>query len=242
MQLLDGVVTAGGDDVGGTPLAGQRVPGLGRAAEHDDPLGAEHPGGQDAGQADRAVTDDRDRVSGLDPGADGGVVAGGHHVGQGEQRGHRLVGEVRALDLDQGAVGLRDADELGLAAVTLATLAEEAAVDAGGVEAGLAVRAGAVAPGERRDDEVADREVLDVVADLVDHADELVPDRAVGQVGDAAVEPEVRSADAGQDDAHDRVGRLGDGRLRPLLDGDVALAVEDRCLHRVVSLDYRWCR
>ena len=46
------------------------------AAEHDDALGAEHPCGQDAGQTDRAVTDDGDGVTVADPGADGGVVAG----------------------------------------------------------------------------------------------------------------------------------------------------------------------
>jgi hypothetical protein len=53
-------------------------------------------------------------------------------------------------------------------------------VDAGTVEAGLADLTGAIAPSEGRDDEVADRQVLDVVADLVDDTDELVPDRAVG--------------------------------------------------------------
>ena len=137
LELLDGFVAAGGDDVGRAPLAGELVARLGLAAEHDDALGAEHPGRQDAGQTDCAVTDDSDGVALADLGADGGVVAGRHDVGQGQQRGQRLVGEVRAGHLEQRAVGLRNADELGLAAVVGAASAEEAAVDAGGVEAGL---------------------------------------------------------------------------------------------------------
>ena len=76
LELLDRFVAAGGDDVGRAPLAGQLVARLGRAAEHDDALGAEHLGRQDAGQTDRAVADDRDRVTLADLGADRGVVAG----------------------------------------------------------------------------------------------------------------------------------------------------------------------
>ena len=104
------------------------------------------------------------------------MVAGSHDVCQREEGGHRLVAEVRARDREEGAVGLRNTDELGLAAITLAVLPEDAAMHAGAVEAGLTVLTGAVAPREWRDDEVANCEVLDVVADLVDDADELVSD------------------------------------------------------------------
>ena len=70
--------------------------------------------------------------------ADRGVVAGAN-VRERKQRRQPLVGDVRCRDGDQGAVGVRNADVLGLAPVSVLTLTEEAAVDAGGVEAGLAV-------------------------------------------------------------------------------------------------------
>jgi hypothetical protein len=43
----------------------------------------------------------------------------------------------------------------------------------------------------------------------------------------AAVVPEVRPTDAGQDDAHDGIGRLGDHGIAAFLDGDGAGFVED---------------
>jgi hypothetical protein len=55
---------------------------------------------------------------------------------------------------DQGAVGERDPDGLGLAAAD-AVGVPEPAVPAGGLQAFAAVVAGAVGPGERRDDQVA---------------------------------------------------------------------------------------
>ena len=62
------------------PNSARHLLAVGVAAEGDDPLGAEPLGGQHGGQADGAVADDGDRVTGLDPGADGGVMAGRHHV------------------------------------------------------------------------------------------------------------------------------------------------------------------
>ena len=85
--------------------------------------------GEDGGEADGAVTDDGDGVAPLDAGADGGVVAGRHHVGQGQQRAQHGVGVAGAGDRDEGAVGERDADGFALAAVDGA-VAEVAAGDA----------------------------------------------------------------------------------------------------------------
>ena len=75
------------------------------------------------------------------------MLAGAHDVGQREQRRDQRV--VRHLGGgDEGAVGERDADALALTAVDRAAVAvlgaPEAAVRAGGLDAGPAVRAGAV--------------------------------------------------------------------------------------------------
>ena len=80
----DAFLAALGDDVGGAELQGELLPGL-VAAHGDDPLGAQFLRGDDAAQADRAVTDDHGGRAGLDLGGEGGVPAGAHHVGDGQQ-------------------------------------------------------------------------------------------------------------------------------------------------------------
>ena len=130
---------------------------------------------------------------------------------------------------DERAVGERDAHRLALAAVAVGGV--EAAGDAGGGDAVAAVRTGAVAERERRDDEVAALDVRDVAADVLDHADELVADRAGLERRVAAVVPEVRPADAGEYDADDRVGRLDDERVAPVADLDTVGFDEESCTH-----------
>ena len=195
-------------------------------------------GAHDGAEPDCAVTDDGDGVAGLDAGADGGVVAGAGHVRQGGERGQLRVAEAalgRVRDLDEGGVGEGRADLLALAAVGVA-VAERAAVDAVGLKAGPAGRAGAVVVGERGDDEVADGEVPHVRADGLDDADVLVADAADLVRVDAAVVPEVRAAHAATDDADDGVGRVLDAGVGALPDLDGVLAFEDGCLHGGVSL------
>jgi hypothetical protein len=126
---LDGGVAALGDDVGGAELRCELL-AVGVARRRDDPLGAEALGGEHAGEADGAVADDGDGLAGLDLGADGGVVVGGHDVREGQQRAHHLVGVAGAGHRHERAVGERDADRLALAAV--AVHREEAAVHASG--------------------------------------------------------------------------------------------------------------
>ena len=193
-------------------------------------LGAEAMGGEDGGEPDGAVADDGDGVALLHAGADRGVVAGRHDVGEGEERPEHGVVVARARDGHEGAAGERDADRFALAAVDLA-VAEGPAGGAGDGRAVLAVGAAAVAVDERGDDEVAAADALDVGADVLDDADELVADRADGVVGLAAVVPEVRTAHAAQHDTDDRVGGLLDGRVGTLAHGDGTGAVEDRCTH-----------
>ena len=153
---LVGRVAAFFDDVGGAELQGELL-AVGVAAEGDDPLGAQPLGGQDGGQADRPVADDRHGVAGLDAGAHRGVMAGGHDIRQGQQRLERLVGMARAGDRDQGAAGERDAHRLALAAVdhAVAEVPAPHAADGGAVQA---VRAGHVAEDERGDHQITGRD------------------------------------------------------------------------------------
>jgi hypothetical protein len=85
-------------------------------AHEDDPLGAEPLRGQHRGQADRTVADHRDGGARVDTGGGGCVVAGAEHVGQGEQ-GRQQHGVLADVDLDQGALGLRNPDSLALSTV-----------------------------------------------------------------------------------------------------------------------------
>jgi hypothetical protein len=95
-------------------------------AEGDDALRAETLGRQHCAQADRTVPDDRHHIALLHPGADRGVMPGGHHVGQGEQRPECLSRVPRSGDGHEGAASERHAYGLALAAVDLA-VAEAAA-------------------------------------------------------------------------------------------------------------------
>jgi transcriptional regulator with XRE-family HTH domain len=79
--------------------------------------------------------------------------------------------------------------------------------------------------------QVAFIEVAHVGTELLYDADELVADRTGLERRVAAVVPEVRSADACQDDAHEGVGGLSDRRIRAVSGSDVAGFVEDGSAH-----------
>jgi hypothetical protein len=114
----------------------------------------------------------------------------------------------------------------------MGAVAEAAAAGAVRLEAVLARRAGAIAVGERRDDEITRRKVRDRRTDCLDDADELVADAADGVLVDAAVVPQVRAAHATPDDPHDRVSRLLDDRVGPLSYLDRPGSFEYRSSHR----------
>jgi hypothetical protein len=95
----------------------------------------------------------------------------------------------------------------------------------------------------RGDNEVPGVDRVDAAADLLDDTDELVP-HGTGAVDgpEAAVGPQVRAADAGGDDAHDRVAAAGvrpagQDRLGKVFDADVPLAVDDSSKHELVLLE-----
>src|SRR5581483_6550612 len=127
-----------------------------------------------------------------------------------------------------GAVGVRDAGLLGLGADPGV---DEFGVHALGLEAGPADLAGVLGDDERPDDEVADPDVLHLGADLLDHAHVLVSHERVVRGLDAPVGPQVRPADAGRGQLHDRVGRLDDLRVLALLDPDVSCLMHHYATH-----------
>lgn len=162
-------------------------------------------------------------------------MAGAVHVGEREQRGRQR----RVLpdrQLDQSALRLRHAHGLALTAVH-AVHPPLAAVAAGGVQALTAEVARAVGPHEGGDDQVTAAQTGHLRADLLDHAEELVPHTAsLGGGGHLRVRPQVAAADAGGRDAYDGVGGGLDLRVGDVLDADVSGAVHDCGSHERSSL------
>ena len=136
----------------------------------------------------------------------------------------------RSGDRDEGAAGQRDTDRLALAAVDVA-VAEVAACEAGDGRPVQAVRTGHVAVDERGDHQVTLADSPHLSAGLLDHADELMPDRPGCVRRLAPVVPQVRPAYAAQHHPHDGVGRLLDHRIRPLSGLDCPRPVEYRSSH-----------
>jgi hypothetical protein len=159
-----------------------------------------------------------------------------------------LVGELAVHD-DRVDVGERHAEALGLAAgdgsVHLAEAVERGAAALRPHLRGLALREEALVAheavvardDERDDDAVADLELRDGAADLLDDAHVLVPEDVVllEERAEDLVEVEVGSADRGRRDADHRVGVLLDHGVGDLLDLDVVDALPGECLHGAPS-------
>src|SRR5206468_170235 len=86
---------------------------------------------------------------------------------------------------------------------------------------------------ERDDDAVAAFEFLIARSDFDHFAHELVPqDVSRLHRGNVAVEQvEIRAADRGRRDAHDRVTRVQDLRIGDALDADIVLAMPNQRFH-----------
>ena len=93
-------------DVGRAEGLGQRDPVV-VPAEQDDLLGPEPLRRDDTTEADSTVADDGDLRAAVHAGGDGSVVAGAHHVGEREERGHQRVVLVHP-DREERAIGERD--------------------------------------------------------------------------------------------------------------------------------------
>jgi hypothetical protein len=83
------------------------------AAHGDDPLGAELAGGQHGQQPDRAVPHDRDGLVWAGLGGHRSEPARAEHIGGGQQARDQVVGR-EVGGGDQGAIGERDPQQLGL--------------------------------------------------------------------------------------------------------------------------------
>lgn len=111
-------------------------------------------------KANRPVADDGHRLPGSDLGDYGRVLAGTHHVGEGQQRGQQRV-VLRHRKRNECAVGLGNAKRLGLGPADLAST-EEATVDAGRLEALATEGAHPIGEGEGHDDELPSVQVANV--------------------------------------------------------------------------------
>jgi hypothetical protein len=141
-QLHDGLgcsLASGLDDVGGAELLGDHL-AVRMAAQGDDATGTQPAGGQDGGQPDCPVADDRHDTAAPHTSADGRMVTGRHDVGEREQRSQRLIRMAGARNPHQGASRQRNPHGLTLTTVDRA-VAEVAALHAGDRRSPLAVRA-----------------------------------------------------------------------------------------------------
>jgi hypothetical protein len=203
------------------------------AAEDDDLLGAETLGGDHPAQADSTVADDGRDLAGTNAGDNGRMLAGPHHVGQRQQRGHERV-VFADRERKQRAVGEGHPHRLRLGCAG-AVAVEEPAVHAGRVQALVAEGAGAIGEGKRHQHEVADLDVAHVRADVVDEADRLMAHRPPG-LGrlQGAIRPEVAPADGRPRDPDDGIGGLNDRGIGDILDSDVACLIHQRRSHWLV--------
>ena len=101
--------------------------------------------------------------------------------------------------------------------------------------AGAAVGAVAAGDGGGHDHAVALAQIAHVLADLLDHADRLVPeDRAGLHARERATdEMQIGAADCARGDADQRIGGLLDLRLAHGLEADVAHSMEYDGFHRL---------
>jgi len=187
-ELADGrypLLPPRGDDVG-RPEAPTDVLTVGVPAHQDDPLRPEDVHRtQHRRQAYGTVADDRHRGSLPGAGEHCAVQAGRGDVAGAQQRRQQvLAARLEPARHDhQGAVGLRDPDRLSLPAVG-AGCAEGPAVQAGGLQAVQARRAGVVRPLERRDHEVADPDAGHVGPDRLHQTEELMAQPGHGSARD----------------------------------------------------------
>jgi hypothetical protein len=226
------------DDLVGAEVTGELLP-VRMARHRHDASGSDSLGGEHCAQANCAVTDDSNRASGRDTSGDGGVVARGEDIGQRQQVSHQLLARL-LRGRHERAVGERSTYDLALTAVDGMALvvltAPVAALDARRVDAAKTESTRVVGERERCDDEVADIQRRDRRADLFDDAHELVTDTPRRlELIDAAIGPQVGSAHAGRDDAHDRIIVLDQLRIGHVVEADVVWGMKDGGTH-VASL------
>ena len=165
------------------------------AAHGNDALGSAHSGGNDAAEADSAVTHDDDGIPFLHFSRSGGMVAGRHDIGQCQEGIEVGIGVVRSFAryFDQGPARILEADIFCL----IPCIHFLRRIEAVAVKAGLARSAPAVAVCEWSDDEIAFLDRRDSASDFFDDADGFMTREASMRTRiDAAEPPEVRTSDA----------------------------------------------
>ena len=231
---------------------------IGEAVDRDDLLGPEQVRALDRELSHGSAPPHGHDVAGLDAAHVSGHVAGREDVREEE---HLLVVQL-VWHPQRADVRERDPRVLGLPARVAAEqvrVPEDAArriapellshpcvrvrVLTEGVQLPLALRAVAARDWERHHHAVADREVLDVTAQLDDLAHELVAEHVapLHRRYEAVVEVQVRAADRCARDPHDGVARVQDLRIGNLLHLDVLLAVPTVRLHRCTPASLRIC-
>src|SRR3569832_2306130 len=105
-------------------------------------------------------------------------------------------------------------------------------------QANLARLAVAARDADRHADAIAGLQILAALADLDDLAHQLVAEDGARLLAghEPVVEVEVRAADRGRGDLHDRVARVEDLRIRYVLARDVLLAFEHVRAHQATPL------
>ena len=202
----------------------------------DDQAGATKPRAGRRAQADRALGEHGDALAELDVATLGRRDARRRDV---REQDALLVGEI-IRDLREVRLGVRHAEVLGLHAVDRVPEAPRPdhhplVLVAGALR--LAVRLAEEAGAARRhgahQHPVADRVSLHRLAELHDHAHRLVADDPplLDRVL-LAPDVDVGSADRGEGDPHDRIGRAA-RRAGTLADVDPLVPLEDGCSHRV---------
>jgi hypothetical protein len=228
-DFLDPCFASLGNDVGGPELEAE-VGTVLVAAHEDDPFGPQTLGPKDRGEPNRPVADHGDGRAGVDAARVGAVIARRKDVEEAQQ-GCQEGGILADRELDQGALSLGHPHRLALTTVD-PVAGPHAAVPAGGLQALLAEVASVVRPDEGSDDQVTSLEPGHLGTDVLDSAEELVPDAlAVVGRGHGSIGPQVAAADAGAHDAHDRVSRLLQLRVGDVLHLDVSGTVNDGCSH-----------
>ena len=165
-DLLDALLAALGDDVGGAELEAQVGAGLVPAHE-DDLLGAQPLGGEHRHSPTAPSPITVTVVRAFDARRDGGVVTG-------DETSDSVSSEGSSAESSPTGALTRVPSACGTRTASAWPRREEAAVPAGGVQTLAAELARVVGVGERGDDEVARLEGGDVGTDFLDDADELV--------------------------------------------------------------------
>ena len=200
LDLLHAFLAALLDDVGRAVVAGELLP-LRMARHGDDALRAELLGGEDRHQSDGSIADDGDGLAGACFGGDGGEPAGAEHVGGSQQRRVQLRsracrGSSRACRRHAGCGPAQPGCRSGPCTNSACThLDWKPAWQISQVLSEITNEPTTKSPGLT---------VWTSRADLFDDADVLVAHHGVVGRLDAAVGPEVRSADAGRRQSDDR--------------------------------------